>query len=219
MKVLPLIALLAPLSLQVACSAQAALAETPASAQATVPPPAAGRTPPEEGMRQPPAEPAPAPPAVKEERRIVIEDDQRHIRVSGRDKAELHRALVKELGSEEEARRVEADIDKAMAQAEKERAKALKAARVERVKAQKMAREAMKRAQAELQRVQVELEANNEQLRVPPAPHFREHEDGQDLEVILDFIEDADLSADDKAAIDKALKAKKPVAKGQPPKP
>lgn len=192
MRTLPLAALLLPVLLQGACTsqAQAALAETPVNE-------------------------TPAPKVQEKGIHIVTQRGGKTITASGATEAELHQALVKELGSEEEARQLEAELAQQFKEAERQRqwaekyrTEAMEQARISRAEAQKIAKEAMRQARIELKRVQLALDKQGDvlsDLEPPLPPEALAPQDIDDLEVILDLIGEADLSPADKAAISQAL--------------
>lgn len=171
MKPLTLLAVLLPATLQLSCAAHAG--DTPAPA-------------------------APAPAEQKIRYHLVIDSDDQHLDVSAHSKAALHKALVKQLGSEEQARKIEkqmAEADKARANAERQRVEVI------RIQAQQQAREAIEQANAELRRVAITLHERDTHLAPrPPLPPG-----ASDAEVIIDLILHSKLSDKDKAAISQAL--------------
>ena len=173
MKPLTLLAVLLPATLQLSCAAHAG--DTPAPA-------------------------APAPAEQKIRYHLVIDNDDQHLDVSAHSKAALHKALVKQLGSEEKARKIEkqmAEADRARANAERQRERV----EVIRIQAQQQAREAIEQANAELRRVAITLHEHDTHLAPrPPLPPG-----ASDAEVIIDLIRHSKLSEKDKAAITQAL--------------
>ncbi|MED5524304.1 MAG: hypothetical protein VX447_06080 [Pseudomonadota bacterium] len=215
MKMLSLLSLATLAALQSACAADA---NTPKAAPVAMTAPSPEATPPtlppQAAPKAPKAVPAASPESTAmHKHRLVINTEQRHLDLSAASDEELHQALVKELGSEEEARQLEQDITQQLKMAEIEREKAMKIAEVQRIKAQKIAKVAMARAQKELKRVQIELKAHSAELGklrvMPPIPPHIEVPDIKDVDVIVDFIDQAELSDSDRQTIAKALERSK----------